>query len=221
MVADERCVEVPWMLQNINKLEKKQMKVLDVGCVGSKYLDDLKSIGCEVYGNDIRNIGDTLSLKGVFVGKINEIKTDVAFDAIICISVLEHIGLGGYGSKRENFKNLQIVALRTMANLLNNNGLLFISVPYGKKFAYYGGARYPFIFRHRHERPVPFLEYDSKLIRSIIDKSGLSILNEEYYCWKWRKWERVAPDFLKNIKYGDFNACNATGLCLLVLKKRD
>lgn len=222
MVADERCVEVAWMLHNIKKLERKEKKVLDVGCAESRYINDLKSIGCDVYGNDIREVGGDTGLKGFFVGKIQEIETAITFDAIICISTLEHIGLAGYGSKREKPKNAQILALKNMSRLLDDDGFIYLSVPYGKKFVYYGGKRPPFIFRHRHKRPVPFVEYDRKLLKSIIDKSGLSIFKEEYYCWIWREWKKIVNrDLLRNVKYGDFNACNAAGLALLILRKHD
>ena len=220
MVADERCIEVPWMLQNIRDQKNKQMRVLDVGCSGSKYLNDLKEIGCKVYGNDIRDIGNETGLDGYFKGKIQDIDTGITFDAITCISVLEHIGLRGYGAKKENLKKAQISALKKISRMLTGDGLIYVSIPFGKKFIYYGGRRYPFFFKRRDERPTPLVEYNEKLLGEILCKSGVSIIKEEYYCWRRKRWETVTSDFLKNVKYGDFNACNATGIALLILKRQ-
>ncbi|MBU0650420.1 class I SAM-dependent methyltransferase [bacterium] len=222
MVADERCVEVPWMLEHIKDMRDikgKQIKVIDVGCSESRYLSYLKTIGCDVYGNDIRDMQDKTVFKGFFKAKIQDIKTDIGFDAVLCISVLEHIGLGGYGAKRENFKKAQILALKKMSRLLNDQGLIFLTVPYGKGFVYYSRRRNPFILRHRREQPRPFVECDNKLLKHMIDKAGLAIFKEEYYCWLGKAWQKVKPDFLKNVKYGNFNACNAAGIALLTLRK--
>jgi hypothetical protein len=52
-----------------------------------------------------------------------------SFDAALCISTLEHVGLGWYGDSEYDAGDRR--ALRRIAELLVPEGLLVLTVPYG------------------------------------------------------------------------------------------
>ena len=141
--VDERIVEIPWV---INEINKKGGKLLDAGStlnfeyILKKLKNRNKIFITTLYPeknsyNDLRvsytyeNLSD-LSFKDQF------------FDVVACISTLEHVGFNNdiynYGKFKQKEKN-KTDFLNVISNLfrvLKKNGTLLISIPFGKKGIY-------------------------------------------------------------------------------------
>ena len=127
---NERIVEIPFVLQNLYMAGRENLKILDIGCMESILPIMLASSGHKVCGVDIRKYPYThpnLVFLKTDICKL-PFKTEM-FDVAIAISVIEHLGLGGYGDVVCNDGDL--VAIKKIYNCLKDKGLLFLTVPFG------------------------------------------------------------------------------------------
>ena len=68
-----------------------------------------------------------------------------SFDSVLAISVLEHVGMGHYGD--EFVENADKISMKKIYDILKPNGIVFISVPGGRKKIYEkNGIKYIRIF---------------------------------------------------------------------------
>jgi len=112
----ERLVEYGWVLQNLPKTGK----ILDVGCSGSYFSKQLASLGYKVTGTDMRNINIQHPNFTPFYG--NATYVNELFDAIVCISTLEHTALVP-GAEYALIKNLK--------KIVKSSGSILVTVPCG------------------------------------------------------------------------------------------
>lgn len=136
---DERVVELPWL---VSRLKQKDALLLDAGStLNHKHLLLRDEFMCR------KIVCMTLSLEHRFrLSHVSYIQGDLrktlfrdsVFDEIVCISVLEHIGMDNtliYTSdtsyKEANYDHYLDV-IREFARLLKPNGRLFFSVPFGR-----------------------------------------------------------------------------------------
>lgn len=61
------------------------------------------------------------------------------FDSVSCLHVVEHIGLGRYGDKIDY--SGYFTTLKNLANLLSDDGTLYVSVPIGRQRVEYNAHR--------------------------------------------------------------------------------
>lgn len=107
-------------------------KVLDIGSSLQNIPRELASRGCEVTCID-PNIEDGID------GTINNVKGDIrstdwpdnTFDAITCISTIEHIGLPGRYGITENDPDGDHKSIIEMHRILKPGGLMVLTVPIG------------------------------------------------------------------------------------------
>ena len=106
------------------------LNVLDIGCRYSLLPLQLASLGYDVTGIDIHPCS-IAHPRFRFIKA--DIRTDAVtggpFDAALCISTLEHIGLGFYGEK--NGARGDIEAAHRIRSLLKPDGLLIFTVGFG------------------------------------------------------------------------------------------
>lgn len=111
-------------------------RVLDVGCAGSLFPLMLAGFGYQTYGCDIREYSILNKIDFPFFTFRKESIIDTTFikgffDAITCISTIEHIGISGrYGEKDSERGDLK--AVTQMKRLLKKDGLLILTFPFGK-----------------------------------------------------------------------------------------
>ena len=125
----DRVVEEPWVVSKALPGER----VLDVGSATSRYLTELPS-DCKVYAIDLR---PSPGHRGIAIVRGNVMKAPfrpACFDAVTCISTVEHMGCYVYGQFLDRFGDE--VAMRYMRSLLRPGGRLLLTVPFGNGAVY-------------------------------------------------------------------------------------
>lgn len=127
-VADvnERVGEVPFVFQSLHGLPAGA-DVLDVGSAESLVPLSLASLGYHVTALDPRGYGLRHPHLKVSANPIEVLPPTREYDAIVCLSTIEHLGIGAYNLQRGD--RLDLEAMSTMASLLKEDGRLVLTVP--------------------------------------------------------------------------------------------
>jgi SAM-dependent methyltransferase len=127
-MTTERVIEVPWALSQI----PQQGVILDVGSCDATYLGAIQQADRQLYCMDPRNCRDNIPPGAVFFNDsvIGNSLPRGAFDAVLLISVLEHIGLPCYG--QEPIPGGDRLAVAECWSLLKPGGALIVTVPAGQ-----------------------------------------------------------------------------------------
>ena len=129
--TDERVIEVPWVLARLSG-----RRALEVGYAFAEppYLAALLQAGFEeLAGVDLAH-ADVPGLTGVQADVRDLPFEDGAFDLVLCVSTLEHVGADntGDGLEAEDDADSRRTALRELRRVLASNGRLLITVPCGE-----------------------------------------------------------------------------------------
>lgn len=128
--VNERIVEVPFALRAISPLAAGA-KVLDFGSSENSLALSLASLGYEVTALDVRRYPFDHPQLTVVACPIGEWQAEPgSFDAALCVSTVEHVGLGWYGDPKMGDGDRE--ALDVIADALRPGGLLVLTVPYGE-----------------------------------------------------------------------------------------
>ncbi len=106
-------------------------RIADVGGASSLLPLELASLGHEVHVFDLRPC--PLKHPGLFTHQINLFDNkfeDNFFDAVTCISVIEHVGLPRYGGEAR--PDADFALMKEFRRLIRTKGRIIISAPYGK-----------------------------------------------------------------------------------------
>jgi hypothetical protein len=125
---NERVIEIPWALAQL----PQSGSVLDVGSCDATYLNIIPQPDRVLHCLDSRACSESMP-PGVVFHQENLIGNGLPrgyFDAILCISTLEHIGLACYGQKP--FRWGDRLALAEMKALLKRDGYAIVTVPVGQ-----------------------------------------------------------------------------------------
>jgi len=176
---DERVIEYPWVLSRIRKSEHT---LLDAGStLNFQYIIDLPIF------SDKNIYILTLSPEGVIKNyKISYIYGDLrktlfkdeAFDEIVCISTLEHIGMDNsmLYSKNMNLKesklNDYLYVIKEFNRLLKKDGILFLTVPYGK-----------------YENHGWLQQFDESMLFNIEDYFNGKVIDKAYFKYENDGWQ--------------------------------
>jgi SAM-dependent methyltransferase len=130
-VMTERSIEVPFVISNVTAAKEKGASVLDVGCSESLIPFDLASIGYNVTGIDLREYPlDHPNLTTVAT-PLEDWDTDETFDVVVCLSSIEHFGLGTYGEEASS-ERLDHTAMQLLLKMIEPSGLLVMTIPFGE-----------------------------------------------------------------------------------------
>jgi len=191
----ERIVEYPLLFRLLDI--PFGSKVLVFGCSGSYEALELASIGYEVFGVDIRDYDISHNRLTFIKGDLNCIDFNEKFDAVVAISVLEHIGLEVYGS--EKYIDGDMMVAKKVYGLLKENGIFILSVPFGKNMI-----------------TKNYRVYDKDRILKLLE--GFKIEKELYYKRTDNKyWNVSKSDELE--KENAPSICGVNGVCVIKARK--
>jgi hypothetical protein len=127
---NERIVEVPYALAAMRSVEPGAA-VLDFGAVESTLSLSLASLGYRVTALDLRQYPFAHPLLESVAAPLEEWEPGRRrYDAVLCVSTVEHVGLGWYGESRGAGDGDRRAMQRLLA-LTKPGGLLVLTVPYG------------------------------------------------------------------------------------------
>jgi SAM-dependent methyltransferase len=124
--SDERAIEIPWVLSRYGG----EPRVLDVGTAFAEraYVEGLEELGAE----DLVTVD--LAEPATVIADVRELPfEDGRFDAILCVSTLEHVGRDTttYAVEAPRDEHGDAAALRELRRVLAPDGRLLVSVPTG------------------------------------------------------------------------------------------
>jgi SAM-dependent methyltransferase len=129
--VNERIVEIPYAFRALGSLAIPA-RVLDVGSVESTIPLSLAGLGYQVTALDLRAYPFTHPNLEVAVSRLEDFDREPgSYDAVLCISTVEHVGLGWYGEARQS-PDADRQAVQRMGELLKPRGILVLTVPFGK-----------------------------------------------------------------------------------------
>jgi SAM-dependent methyltransferase len=198
----ERVVEIPWALSRY----QGEQRVLDIGTANAVglYLDYLRGLPIrELRGIDL----SPREVRGV-----DMVVADVrampfrphAFDLILCVSSLEHIGMDNamYGIAGRQQAGGDRLALEEMRRVIAPTGRLLVTVPFG--------------------RPVDygwFRQYDLAGWTRLLAETGWLAVEQAFYGYMENGWAPVdGPGQVASAEYRQLDAPAATGLLCAELR---
>lgn len=193
---DERVVEYPWVFSRIKKEERV---ILDAGSSLNHW--DILSLSClqerTIYLT-------TLFYEGQYGNKnvmyryedLRELSfPDEYFDAAVCISTLEHVGMDNtclYGTdeqKKENAPAAYLQAVWELKRVLKKGGALYLTMPYGA-------------YQHHNW----FQVFDAKMVDQLIQSFDPSTLNEKYFKYEHQQWNYSVRSSCQRCRFFDVHA---------------
>ena len=191
--TDERAIEIPWALSRL----AGATRVLDIGSANAQpaYLAALVGAGVpELVGVDL--VEAEIPEMQTVVADVRDLPfPDSAFDLVLCISTLEHVGrdnrVYGGGSKTDGG---ELEALRELRRVTARGGRIVVTVPSGDE-----------------EDHGWFVQREPDSWNGLFLDAGLRVEEEEIYALGTAGW-RAAPDFdPRGLRYGERGA--AAVLC--------
>jgi SAM-dependent methyltransferase len=182
---DERLIEIPWALARVRPGDR----VLDVGTANAEpaYVAALAGRAREITGVDLAET-DIPGIRTV-VADVRDLPfEDGAFDLVLCVSTLEHVGRDNrvYGAAQEADPHGVADALDELRRMLADGGRLVVTVPCGEP-----------------EDHGWFVQLEPDAWNNAFLGAGFSVLDEEIYALGPEGW-RAAPDFdPAGVRYGD------------------
>jgi hypothetical protein len=189
---DERCVEYPWLLSH---LTQQPATLLDAGSV----LNFETLLNHSIFVNKKLHILTLAPESNCFWQKgISYLYEDLRhipsrdsyYDAIICLSTLEHIGCDNTlytqdTNYQENLPDDFLQAMQELRRVLKSGGSLFLSVPFGK----YGNFK-------------TFQQFDYPLLSEAIKTFGdTQLIKETFYQYTPQGWQLSTAQDCANCEY--------------------
>jgi Caenorhabditis protein of unknown function, DUF268 len=166
-ITSERLVEYDFVARNLLS-PKKQADILEIGSAGCRLAEAINEFGkgkWQTFKIDIAESGCDLRMDARMTGFRNEV-----FDQVICISTIEHIGIGKNGDKGGDVKTLKEVL-----RVLRKRGSAIITFPYGKI-----------------NKPNHRVYNRHSLSRLVSVDNGFSVAKKEFYCYYAGTWKRCS-----------------------------
>jgi SAM-dependent methyltransferase len=202
-ITSERLVEYEFVARNLVS-SKKQATILDIGSGSSllaKAIGELGKGKWQVFRIDIAESNCDARMDARMTGFRKEV-----FSQVICISTIEHIGIGISSGEEDNDGDLKTV--KEILRILKKGGSAIISVPYGK----IKKLNYRVYDRHALSRLVA------------VDNEEFSVAaKKEFYCYDAGKWKRCSQSTADRNIADDVHAPlhfhSVTCACILLRKR--
>lgn len=198
-VTSERLVEYNFVARNL-KSPRRQAVMLEIGSGGSRLAEvigDYARGNWNVCGIDIAESGSNIGMDARIMGFRSE-----AFDQVICISTIEHIGIGNnVDDQRGDFK-----VFTEILRVLKKGGSLIVSIPYGKT-----------------NNPNHRIYNREALTQLVTIDKQFSVLKKEFYSYTARGWRRCSETEANRLVTSGVQAPlrfhSALCVCLLLRKR--
>ncbi|MFA5069216.1 MAG: class I SAM-dependent methyltransferase [Candidatus Omnitrophota bacterium] len=129
---NERVIEIPFAIKEVSAMALP-CKVLDIGCMESELPLFIAGLGYDVTGFDFRHYPYRVpNFKFVRGDILDPPFEDNSFDAVTCISTIEHVGIGFYNDPMDTASGADINAMAQINRILRPGGLLALTVPFGR-----------------------------------------------------------------------------------------
>jgi SAM-dependent methyltransferase len=202
-ITSERLVEYEFVARNLVS-SKKQADILDIGSGSSllaKAIGELGKGKWQVFRIDIAESNCDARMDARMTGFRKEV-----FSQVICISTIEHIGIGINSGDDDEDGDLKTV--KEILRILKKGGSAIISVPYGK----IKKLNYRVYDRHALSRLVA------------VDNEEFSVAaKKEFYCYDAGKWKRCSQSTADRNIADDVHAPlhfhSMTCACILLRKR--
>lgn len=202
-ITSERLVEYEFVARNLVS-SKKQAAILDIGSGSSllaKAIGELGKGKWQVFRIDIAESNCDARMDARMTGFRKEV-----FSQVICISTIEHIGIGISSGDEDDEGDLKTV--KEILRILKKGGSAIISVPYGK----IKKLNYRVYDRHALSRLVA------------VDNEEFSVAaKKEFYCYDAGKWKRCSQSTADRNIADDVHAplhFHSTTCACILLRKR-
>ncbi|MCX5694162.1 MAG: class I SAM-dependent methyltransferase [Candidatus Omnitrophica bacterium] len=130
-LLNERIIEIPFAINALAGMARDS-KILDLGCMESVLPLFLSGLGFQVTGFDFRRYPYQAPNFKFVQGSILDLPFSKGFfNAITCVSTIEHIGIGFYSDPKENMSS-DVKAMLEIRRVLKPAGLLILTVPFGR-----------------------------------------------------------------------------------------
>jgi Caenorhabditis protein of unknown function, DUF268 len=129
--TNERIIEIPFVLQALAAVDAGG-RVLDVGSCESLIALHLATCGYQTTALDLHEYPFTHPNLECVAMPLDEWDPDgIVFDAAVCLSSIEHFGLGSYGGE-EGPSNADRHAVERLQTMVRPGGMLVLTVPFGE-----------------------------------------------------------------------------------------
>lgn len=202
-ITSERLVEYEFVARNLVS-SKKQAAILDIGSGSSllaKAIGELGKGKWQVFRIDIAKSNCDARMDARMTGFRKEV-----FSQVICISTIEHIGIGINSGDDDEDGDLKTV--KEILRILKKGGSAIISVPYGK----IKKLNYRVYDRHALSRLVA------------VDNEEFSVAaKKEFYCYDAGKWkwcsQSTADRNIADDVHAPLHFHSVTCACILLRKR--
>ena len=192
---DERCIEYPWLMAHLNNGSGRLLDagstlnhdfILDHALIRQKFIHILT----------LAPEGNCFWHKGIsyLFGDLRDIPIrDGYYDAIACISALEHVGFDNtYFSERqvhlEHRTGDFLLAMRELGRVLKSGGSLLLTVPFGAHHCY-----------------ETFQQFDRKTLHQAVEAFGnASEVEETYFRYTSGGWQEAVAKECADCKYAEW-----------------
>jgi hypothetical protein len=127
--VNERAAEIPYVFRGLAGLGP-EARVLDVGAAESTVALSLAFLGYEVTALDPRSYPLSHPRLVSVTATLDEWDHESAFDAVVCLSTIEHVGLGAYGLGAAPGR-ADLAAMQRLRALTKRGGRLLLTTRFG------------------------------------------------------------------------------------------
>jgi ubiquinone/menaquinone biosynthesis C-methylase UbiE len=204
-VTSERLVEYEFVARNLMS-SQKQAAILDIGSGNSILAEAISKFGkgkWAVFRVDIEKSNCDIRMDARMTGFRKAV-----FDQVICISTIEHIGIGTDYTGYYDDDDGDIKTIKEIVRILKKGGNAIITVPYGK------------VMKPTHR---VYDRYALSRLLDVDDAGSLVEARKEFYCYKAGKWKRcsqgTADRMIADDAQSPLHFHSMTCACILLRKR--
>ncbi len=198
MRLDERVVEYPWVVSKI-KRHKERCRFLDAGSTLNHEMI-LRHPAIRRHDWTLLTLAPESNCfwdRGVSY-IFDDIRSmpfrDGLFDAVFCISVIEHVGMDNvfYTTEkayRENRPLDYLSAVAEIRRVLKPGGCLYLTVPFG-----------------RYEDQGWFQQFDASMLSTLISHFDPRMVNKTFFRYADRGWKLATEDQCRDLSFFNMDA---------------